>query len=224
VPSWHLMRPVYSAGGRCDDSAFYAPSLYSSSRQQLGQLAGSVPVQSIGRRRAVTYTILMTTRTLPRKQPREANAINTTGITKLGEGPDVAGVTYFLPFCPWAHIRGSVPLYVPPLSYKRGGMQRYKHSSEKRPKSSKTQLKLTSNTTHSGVGYYAPAAQTTLNSCMFLCSSPNLTTSKTLRPLLILGFRAGALRHPAGDFLSDRWYGVHSSITTNVHILHFTRR
>jgi hypothetical protein len=29
-------------------------------------------------------------------------------------------------------------------------------------------------------------------------------TSKTPRPLLILGFRAGALRHPAGDFLSDR--------------------
>jgi hypothetical protein len=24
-----------------------------------------------------------------------------------------------------------------------------------------------------------------------------------LRPLLILGFRAGAFRHPAGDFLSD---------------------
>jgi hypothetical protein len=24
-----------------------------------------------------------------------------------------------------------------------------------------------------------------------------------LRPLLILGFRAGALRHPAGDLLSD---------------------
>jgi hypothetical protein len=28
-------------------------------------------------------------------------------------------------------------------------------------------------------------------------------TSKTPRPLLILGFRAGALRHPAGDFLFD---------------------
>jgi hypothetical protein len=28
-------------------------------------------------------------------------------------------------------------------------------------------------------------------------------TSKTLRTLLILGFRAGALRHPAGDLLSD---------------------
>jgi hypothetical protein len=31
-------------------------------------------------------------------------------------------------------------------------------------------------------------------------------TSKSLRPLLILGFRAGALCHPAGDLLSDRCY------------------
>jgi hypothetical protein len=30
-------------------------------------------------------------------------------------------------------------------------------------------------------------------------------TSKTLRPLLILGFRAGALCHPAEDLLSDIW-------------------
>jgi hypothetical protein len=27
-----------------------------------------------------------------------------------------------------------------------------------------------------------------------------------LRPLLILGFRAGAFRHPAEDFLSDKIY------------------
>jgi hypothetical protein len=26
------------------------------------------------------------------------------------------------------------------------------------------------NTSHSGVGYYTPAARTTLNSCVFLCS------------------------------------------------------
>jgi hypothetical protein len=32
---------------------------------------------------------------------------------------------------------------------------------------------------------------------------PSRITGKTLRPLLILGFRAGALRHSAGDFLSD---------------------
>jgi hypothetical protein len=67
------------------------------------------------------------------------------------------------------------------------------------------QLKLSSNITHSGVGYYAPADRTTLNSCVFLCSFLHLATSKTLRPLFILGFRAGALCHPPGDFLSDRY-------------------
>jgi hypothetical protein len=39
--------------------------------------------------------------------------------------------------------------------------------------------------------------------CAFVCSSTNLVTGKTLRPLLFLGFRAGAFHHPAGDFLSD---------------------
>jgi hypothetical protein len=65
--------------------------------------------------------------------------------------------------------------------------------------------KLSSNTSHSGVGYYAPAARTTLNPCVFLCSSPSLQrSSETPKPLLISGLRAGALRHPAGDPLSDK--------------------
>jgi hypothetical protein len=44
------------------------------------------------------------------------------------------------------------------------------------------QLKLSSNITHSGVGYYAPAARSTLNSCVFLCSFLHLATSRTLKP------------------------------------------
>jgi hypothetical protein len=36
-------------------------------------------------------------------------------------------------------------------------------------------------------------------SCAPVCSSTNLVTSKTLRPLLILGIRAGAIHHPAGE-------------------------
>jgi hypothetical protein len=36
-------------------------------------------------------------------------------------------------------------------------------------------------------------------SCALVCSSTNLVTSKTLRPLLILGIRAGAIRHPAEE-------------------------
>jgi hypothetical protein len=76
--------------------------------------------------------------------------------------------------------------------------------------------KLSSNTTHSGVGYYAPAARTTLNPCVFLSSSPSLQrSSKTPKPLLILGFRAGALHHPAGDFLSDRF--EHNNESTQEH-------
>jgi hypothetical protein len=81
-------------------------------------------------------------------------------------------------------------------------MRRYTHATL----DSLSSYKLSSITTHIGVGYYAPAAQTTLNPCVFLSSSPSLQrSSKTPKPLLILGFRAGALRHTAGDFLSDIW-------------------
>jgi hypothetical protein len=66
--------------------------------------------------------------------------------------------------------------------------------------------KLSSNTSHSGVGCYAPVARTTLNPCVFLCFFPLFQlTRETPRPLLILGFRAGALRHPTGDLLSDTY-------------------
>jgi hypothetical protein len=86
-----------------------------------------------------------------------------------------------------------------PFSYKRGGMQRYKEKTS----FTHSQAQLSSNTSHSGVGYYAPAARTTLNPCVLsrvlVCSSTILVTSKTLRPLLILGIRAGAIRHPAGE-------------------------
>jgi hypothetical protein len=72
--------------------------------------------------------------------------------------------------------------------------------------------KLTNNTSHSGVGYYAPAARTTLNPGVFLSSSRSFQrSSKTLKPLLILGFRAGALRHPVGDLLSDIIVCLHNS-------------
>jgi hypothetical protein len=126
------------------------------------------------------------------------------GAGKIALGMSISRSKYYIRYVLGPICRGPTPLYVPPLDYKREGTLHYKRG-RYRPKSSKTQLKLTSNTTHSGVGYYAPAARTTLNPCVFLCSSPNLTTSRTLRPLLISGFRVGALRHPAGDFLSDIW-------------------
>jgi hypothetical protein len=107
--------------------------------------------------------------------------------------------------CPWAHLSGSSTFVHAPFSYKRGGMRRYTQAqSFGLTQTLTSSYKLSSNTSQSGVGYYAPAARTTLNPCVLLCFFPLFQlTSKMLRPLLILGFRAGALRHPAGDLLSD---------------------
>jgi hypothetical protein len=57
----------------------------------------------------------------------------------------------------------------------------------------------THNTLHSGVGLRPGGPNHSKPSCALACSSTNLVTSKTLRPLLILGIRAGAIRHPAGE-------------------------
>jgi hypothetical protein len=97
------------------------------------------------------------------------------GTRKIALGIEVSRSKYYIRYVPGPTCRGSAPLYVPPLSYKRGGIQRYNTSWKKggSPESSKAQLKLTSNTTHSGVGYYAPAARTTLNPSVFLCVHPS---------------------------------------------------
>jgi hypothetical protein len=86
-----------------------------------------------------------------------------------------------------------------PLSYKRGGVQRYK-GTEKNLDLDSQLSSFHSNPTHNGVGYYASVARTTLNPRMFLSSSFIYQQAKRLSPFLILGFRASALRHPAREF------------------------
>jgi hypothetical protein len=178
--------------------------VHSADGRRPNHLAGGVPIHSVGRQyaRAAAYIVLIMTRALPRKQPRDINIVCATDIMALGVHPGVTDISCFLPFVPGPTCRGSVSLYVPPLSYKREGTRRYK-AGWLRPTHTQTHkfiqaLKL--NTSHSGVGYYAPAARTTLNPCVFLCSSRLHLTGKTLMPLLILEFRAGAFRHPAGEF------------------------
>jgi hypothetical protein len=73
--------------------------------------------------------------------------------------------------CSWAHMSGLSTLVRAPLSYKRGGMQRYKGRPHSDTPNLDSQLSsFRSNPTHSGVGYYAPAARTTLNPRVFWCS------------------------------------------------------
>jgi hypothetical protein len=83
------MCPVHSADGR-----------------RPGHPADGVPVHSTGMQytRTAAYTMLIITRALPRKQLLHINTICTTDIMALGDHPGVVGVSYFLPFCPWAHM------------------------------------------------------------------------------------------------------------------------
>jgi hypothetical protein len=145
----------------------------------------------------------------PSSLPQEASPVR-QGYADLGcqehkkivSTTDIRGSKHYILYVSGPACQGPVPLCMPPFSYKRGGMRRYTHTIL----DSLSSYKLLSNTTHSGVGYYAPAARTTINPCVFPSSSSSLQrSSKTPKPLLILGFRAGALRHPAGDFLSDIW-------------------
>jgi hypothetical protein len=178
------MRPVPSAG-----------------RQRQGHPAGGAPAESAGKQcaRAERRAILIfsSARSFP-CMPR-IHIPRAPGHKKIASAIDIRGSKHYILYVPGPTCRGPVLLCMPPFSYKR--RQATSHTNNLRLASS---YKLSSNTSHSGVGYYSPAARTTLNSCVFLCSSPSLQrSSKTPKPLLISGLRAGALCHPAGDLLSD---------------------
>jgi hypothetical protein len=66
----------------------------------------------------------MMARALPRRQPREVDTVSATDITTLEDHPEVAGVTYFPPFCPWARMSGPSALVRAPLVYKMEGTRR----------------------------------------------------------------------------------------------------
>jgi hypothetical protein len=93
-----------------------------------------------------------------------------SGRKKIALATNISCSKYYIRYVPGPACRGLAPLYVPPFSYKRGGTQRYKaqtHLDAAQAHKFIQALKL--NTSHSGVGYYAPAARTTLNPCVFLC-------------------------------------------------------
>jgi hypothetical protein len=114
-----------------------------------------------------------------------------SGYKKIALAANIRSSKYYSSDVPGPTCRGPALLYMPPLAIKGEACNVTKQAqSLGLDPGHPRQLKLSSNTTHSGVGYYAPAARTTLNSCVFLCSFLHPATGKTLRPLLILGFRA----------------------------------
>jgi hypothetical protein len=117
-----------------------------------------------------TVLIIPSTRSFP-CTPRIRRS-RSSGHKKIAPVANICGSKRYILYVPGPTCRGPVPLCMPPFSYKRGGMRRYTQAQSFRPNLSLTSsYKLSSNTSHSGVGCYAPAAQTTLNPCVFLCSS-----------------------------------------------------
>jgi hypothetical protein len=115
---------------------------------------------------------------------------------------DIRGSKQYILYVPGPHVGAQCLCACPPSAIKGEACD----VSRTRNLRLASSYKLSSNTSPSGVGYYAPAARTTLNPCVFLCSSPSLQqSSETPKPLLISGLRAGALRHSAGDLLSDKY-------------------
>jgi hypothetical protein len=99
--------------------------------------------------------------------------------------PSITSIMFLGP-----HVRAQHPCTCPPWTIKGDArsVTRQRHRLEL------TQIHLDAhkfiqalklNTSHSGVGYYAPVVRTTLNPCVLLSSSRFNLTGKTLRPLLI---------------------------------------
>jgi hypothetical protein len=161
----HLMSTVHSTGRRCAASAFNVPCplhWQAATRPSRRQRACPFHWQAVRPCCGVHYAHHHSRVT--EEAAQDINTICTTDIMALGDHPGVTDISYFLPFCPWAHMSGLSILVRAPLSYKREGTQRYKTGSLTLTQAhldSQTHkfiqaLKL--NTTHSGVGYYASAA------------------------------------------------------------------
>jgi hypothetical protein len=144
TPSQHLMRPVQSVG-----------------RQHQGHPADGAPDQSVGKqctrveRRIVL--IIPSTRSFP-YTPRIQRS-RASGHKKIAPAANIYRSKRYILYVPGPTCRGPVPLCMPPFIYKRGGMRRYTRAQSSKPNLGLTSsYKLSSNTSHSEVGCYAPAA------------------------------------------------------------------
>jgi hypothetical protein len=133
------------------------------------------------------------------------HALRISGRKEIALATSISCSKYYIRYVPGPACRGSAPLYVPPLGYKRGGTQRYRGQTQAHSDT----LRLS----HSQVHTSSQAQYSTQWSRALRSGGPNhskplcvlmfivhLATCKTLRPLLILGFRVGAFRHPAREF------------------------
>jgi hypothetical protein len=160
VPSQHLMCPVPSAG-----------------RRRQGHPAGDAPAGYAGKqcahaeRRAIL--IFSSARSFP-SMPRMCRS-PASGHGKIAPATNIRSFKCYIYICPWAHMSGPSPFVNAPLSAIKGEARDATRERSLRPNFRQTltsSYKLPSNTSHSGVGYYALVARTTLNPRVLACIDP----------------------------------------------------
>ena len=148
--SQHLMRPVPSAGRRCQ-----------------GHPAGGAPAGSAGKQcaRADRRAILIFSSarsfpcTLRIRRPRAP------GHKKIASSTDIRGSKHYILYVPRPTCWGPGLLCMPPSTIKGEACDVTKGQTT-------VSQAHTGNTSHSGVGYYAPVARTTLNPRVLSCVDP----------------------------------------------------
>jgi hypothetical protein len=114
VPPQHLICPVHSVG-----------------RQRQGHPADGAPVQSIVKQcaRAARHTVLIIsyTRSFPCTPILRRSRMS--GRKKIVRAANISSSKYYICYVLGPTCWGSTPLYMAPLNYKRGGMQRYEGGS-----------------------------------------------------------------------------------------------
>jgi hypothetical protein len=183
VPTQHLMRHVHSAG-----------------RRRQGHPIDGAPVQSIIKQcaRAARCTVLIIPYT------RSFLCTPILRRSRMSGRKKIAPIAnkYYIRYVPRPTCRGSVPLCMPPLAIKGEACNittqvwtqtetQLRLSTLKLPQQSNTQWSRVLRS--GGPNHYKLSRVHVLGDCL-------AGQAKRLSPFLILGLRAGALRHPDGEF------------------------
>ena len=92
------------------------------------------------------------------------------GHKKIAPATNISSSKYYLRYVSGPTCQGSALLYMPPLAIKGEAYNVTRDGSSSLGLNSDSQFSsFHNNPTYSGVGCYAPAARTTLNSHMFMC-------------------------------------------------------
>jgi hypothetical protein len=115
------------------------------------------------------HCVIPSTRSLPCTP--KIHRSRTTGHKVIAPAANIYSSKCYILYVPGPTCRGSVPLCMPPsaIKWEACDVTRCRPNSRQTLSSS---YKLPNNTSHSGVGYYAPEARTTLNPRVLSCVDP----------------------------------------------------